>query len=330
MGTQSVLEWLASEDHPAARYLAARDLAGTPTGQLDLWHAALATWPPLATILALQEDDGGFPSHTKQAPMGNTFAAVRLMERCGLDVRDEPVARVMGLLERKYTDHGAVSYTSGGSGILPCYVGLVTRALMRMGAGDSPAVTASLDWIVAHQRYDRREHLAGGAEPWGYRAVNNYGCWESVSCYHGVVGTLGALAAVPADARSAEQQARILEAVDYLRAHRVYRKTHDGKPIFRTSLQFSLFHAYRSHVLDVLEWLADADPALAGEQWVREAIADVEALCEDGRVTLVANAATHLVDPLPLEQVGEPSRLLTVQWLRLRRKFGLTDERASS
>jgi hypothetical protein len=323
MDTQSILTWLASDSHPAARYLAARDLVGAPPDTLDRWHDAVVTWAPLAEILALQEADGRFPSHTKQAPLGNTFAAIRLMERCGMDVRDEPVARVIGLLEHGYADHGAVSYNSGGSGILPCYVGLVTRALIRMGAGDSPVVTRSVDWIVAHQRYDRRDVRAGGVEPWTYRAVNNYGCWDSVSCYHGVVGTLGALAAVPADKRSAGQRERILEAVDYLREHRVYRKAGDGKPIFRTSLKFSLFHAYRSHVLDVLEWLADADPALADEPWVKDAIADVEALSIDGRIPLVTNADTHLADPLALERVGEPSPLLTVQWLRMRRAFGL-------
>jgi len=325
MDTQSILEWLASEDHPAARYLAARDLLSAPPDSLDRWHAAVGTWSPLAAILALQKTDGGFPSHTKQAPMGNTFAAIRLMERCGMDVRDEPVARVIGLLEDGYAGHGAVSYNSGGSGILPCYVGLVTRALIRMGAADSPVVTTSLDWIVAHQRYDRRDVRAGGVEPWTYRAVNNYGCWDSVSCYHGVVGTLGALAAVPADTRTAGQRERILDAIDYLREHRVYRRTGDGKPIFRTSLQFSFFHGYRSHVLDVLEWLADADPSLADERWVKEAIADVEALSRHGKIPLATNATTHLVDPLALERVGEPSPLLTVQWLRLRRAFGLAD-----
>jgi hypothetical protein len=90
-------------------------------------------------------------------------------------------------------------------------------------------------------------------------------------------------------------------------------------------MQFSLFHGYRSHVLDVLEWLADADPSLAAEPWVTEAIADVEALCEGGRIRLVTNADTHLVDPLALERVGDPSPLLTVQWLRLRNAFGLAD-----
>lgn len=115
-----------------------------------------------------------------------------------------------------------------------------------------------------------------------------------------------------------------------MRAHRLYRRTGDGKPIFRTSLQFSLFHGYRSHVLDVLEWLADADPALVAESWVRDAISDVEELCDEGRIRLAANAATHLVDPLALERVGEPSPLLTIQWLRLRRAFGLADVQATS
>ena len=316
-------EWTSSGGHPAARYLYARDISGAAPDELEALRAGVLDWEPLNRILGLQLVDGGFPSHGKQPTVASTLTALRLMALCGMDLRDEPVSRALSFVEQGYCADGAISYRLGGSGILPCYVGLTTRALVTMGALDSLAVRASLEWIVRHQRYDHRGGRAGGDEPWPYRSVVNYGCWQSVSCYHGVVATLGALTAVPEPDRTSGQRARIGEAIAYLRPHRVYKRTTGDAPIFRTSTQFSLFHPYRPHLLDVLEWLADAAPSLVGEPWVREAISDVEALTIGGRIPLVANGTTHLVDPLPLEPIGEPSRLLTLQWMRLRLRFGL-------
>ena len=36
----------------------------------------------------------------------------------------------------------------GGSGILPCYVGLFTRDFIPMMGTDAPAIRTSLDWIL--------------------------------------------------------------------------------------------------------------------------------------------------------------------------------------
>lgn len=314
---QPVSEWLASPEHPAARYLYARDIARAAPEAVERRRAAMLEWEPLRRLLDLQLPDGSFPAHEVQPTLGNTLSALRLMALCGMDVRDEPVVRALALVEERYSGAGAISYRQGGSGILPCYVGLTTRALIRMGAADSPAVQVSLDWIVRHQRYDIRGARAGGDEPWTFRAVVNYGCWQKVSCYHGVTATLGALSAVPTALRTPGQRERLGEAVEYLRAHRVYKRTTLDEPIFRSSTQFSLFHSYRPHLLDVLEWLIDADPALGSEPWVKEAMADVEAIADGGRIPLVTNGTTHLIDPLPFETVGEPSKFLTLQWLRL-------------
>ena len=67
--------------------------------------------------------------------------------------------------------------------------------------------------------------------------------------------------------------------------------------------------------------LAFGLPGLAGEAWVQEALETVEQAAEDGRLTLVKNYPTKLSDPLPFEPVGEPSRFLTCQRLRVKRKF---------
>ncbi len=35
--------------------------------------------------------------------------------------------------------------------------------------------------------------------------------------------------------------------------------------------------------------------------------------------------AGRVADPLDFETIGEPSRFLTLQWLLIKRRFGLTD-----
>ncbi|MDP7113194.1 MAG: hypothetical protein QGH45_14570 [Myxococcota bacterium] len=79
---------------------------------------------------------------------------------------------------------------------------------------------------------------------------------------------------------------------------------------------------YRCHLIDVLEGIADMDPTLIAREWVRSAVDDVDALTVDGRVPLVKNYARQLMEPIPLEPLGEPSRLLTLQWLGIRGRLG--------
>ena len=44
-------------------------------------------------------------------------------------------------------------------------------------------------------------------------------------------------------------------------------------------------------------------------------------LAPGGQVTLVKNYGKRLIDPIPLEPIGAPSRFLTYQWLTIRRTF---------
>jgi hypothetical protein len=64
----------------------------------------------------------------------------------------------------------------------------------------------------------------------------------------------------------------------------------------------------------MLAGVADADPALINEDWVSQAVETVDNLTDNGRVTLVKNYGRHLIDPIPLEPIGEPSRFLTHRW----------------
>jgi hypothetical protein len=240
-----------------------------------------------------------------------------------LDVSDEPVQGVVDYLTTRHLAKGGVSYTSGGSGVLPCYVGTVTRALIKMGALDTELVQSSIQWLVDHQRFDTRVGRAGGEQPWPYKAPDNYGCWENVSCYHGVAAAFRAFAAVPAERRSAVVEERLAQAIEYLRPRRLYKKTSTDQPLFRHMKQSFLVGDYRSDLLDMLAGVADADPTLADQDWVEEAIEDMTAITIDGRVMLAKNYGRKLIDPIPFEPVGEASRFLTYEWLNTQRLLGL-------
>lgn len=60
-----------------------------------------------------------------------------------------------------------------------------------------------------------------------------------------------------------------------------------------------------------------------GETWVEEAAAAVEERADSGRIPMVRLHPTKVLDPLPFEEAGHPSRFLTLQWLRVRKKLGL-------
>jgi hypothetical protein len=244
------------------------------------------------------------------------------MARCGLDVTDEPVRRTIDFLELRDLGAGALSFTSGASGMLPCYAGVVSTALIEIGGLETDLVQVSIDWLVDHQRFDHKALRAGGDERWPYRAPVNYRCWETVSCYHGVVGAFRALAAIPAGLRSPAVRRRLDEALTYLGLHRLYKKTTNDQPLFRHMTQFFLVGDYRSDLIDILQGVANADPNLVGEPWVAEAVADVEATLDEGRVTLMKNYGTKLIDPIPFEPIGTPSRFLTYQWLTILKAFG--------
>lgn len=315
------LGWLSDKANPAVRYLTALHLLEPtpPTDTLQVMREEILAWKPLRQVLDLQLRDGSFPYSQRTHTAQPTFYALTLMARCGLAAGDEPVTRALDFLTDRHMKVGALSYTGGGSGVLPCYMGVVTEALIKMNAMDHEIVQSSIQWLVDHQRFDHRTTRVGGEAEWPFKAPVNFGCWDSVSCYHGVAAAFRAFAAIPPVKRSVEVGRRLDEALQYLRIHRLYKKSRSDQPLFRHMTQFFIIGAYRSDLLDMLQGIADADPTLVLEEWVQEAADDMEHLTEAGRVPLVKNYGQKLADPIPLERIGEPSRFLTYQWLKIRK-----------
>lgn len=317
----NLLDWLSSPENPSVRYMVARDLEDPPRQPAELakLREKIMDWGPLRRVLELQQDDGSFPYRQKTHTAQPTLAALSLMQVCGLEMTDESVWRAHDYLTDRHLFDGVITYTGAGSGVLPCYLGVATTALIKMGAADSEVVASSIRWLVDHQRFDNKHRRAGGTKTWPLRAPQNYGCWDSVSCYHGVAGAFRAFAALPESMRSPLVVRRLDEAIEYLRARRLYKRAESDTPLFRHMTQFFLVGDYRYNLIDMLAGIADADPALIDEDWVSDAVETVNQLTDDGKVTLVKNYGRQLIDPIPLEPVGQPSRFLTYQWLQVSR-----------
>ncbi len=148
-------------------------------------RSEMLTWDPAVPGPLTPTRDGSFPFSQKTPTAQPTFLALRLLERCGMTVEDEPVSRAIAYLTATHLRKGAVSFTSGASGVLPCYLGVVARDVIRMGGLDSQLAQTSISWLLDYQRHDHRSSRRGGAKTWPYKAVVHYRCWESVSCYHG-------------------------------------------------------------------------------------------------------------------------------------------------
>ncbi|MEE8182992.1 MAG: hypothetical protein V3T94_02450, partial [Thermoplasmata archaeon] len=84
---KDLMSWFLEESHPAARYLALKDLVGTGVSRDDLIAVKerVPEWRPLKRILDRQNEDGSFKSTEKKPTAVTTFAALELMDKCGLD-----------------------------------------------------------------------------------------------------------------------------------------------------------------------------------------------------------------------------------------------------
>jgi hypothetical protein len=321
---ESILHWLSSEVVPPVRYLVAREF-GYPDGSrdtLDELHEAVLAWEPLQQIIALQKPDGSFPNKTKTQTGGPTLGALVLMARCGLSIEDRCAARAVEHVEQNRLYDGVFSVRGKGSGVLPCYVGIFARLVAEMADTRHPLVRSGIEWILKYQRFDHKQTKAGGTGHWPYKSVVSYGgCWNSVTCYHSVGPTLRALAILPPDERTPEVCSQIDAAMEYLRIHRVYRKSASDKPLFRHSTKLYLAGGYRLNLLDMLEGIAEARPELGSEAWVEGALTAVESQAVDGMIISSPSYPTELIDPLPLEDADKPSRFLTFQWENIKRKL---------
>ncbi len=122
--------------------------------------------------------------------------------------------------------HGNPGSGGEADAIIPCLTGNMVYSLIRLGLLTDPGVQKGIDWITRYQRFDDGECKAPKGFP--YKSEQ---CWGKHTCMNGVVTTLRALAEIPARQRSPQVRQTIVQAVEFILIHRLYRRSHDPSQV---------------------------------------------------------------------------------------------------
>ncbi len=323
-----VLDWLLEPENPSVRYYTLRDLQPQPGHSLDLRapglqsaREAIMSQGLVPRILEKQNPDGSWaiPENFYTQKYTGTVWTLLLLAELGADPDHVQVQKACEFIlgHSQNPDSGGFSFAesarNGGglaSGVIPCLTGNMTYSLIKLGYLDDLRVQRAINWIVSVQRADDGD----SGKPAGEIYQRFYTCWGAHSCHMGVAKALKALAAIPADHRTPEIQAKISELAEYFLIHHLYKKSHNLSEISRPGwLRLGFPLMYQTDILELLEIFADLnlrDPRLG------DAIDKLQKKrLPDGRWNL-ENTFNGRMN-VRIEQKGEPSKWITQKALKV-------------
>ncbi len=256
-----VLDWLLEDSDPAVRLYALTRLLGEPEDSRAASAArkALMRAPPVAEILALQSPEGawGDPRKYYTDKYGGTSWQLVILAELGADGRDPRIGAACELLFELAQDRESGGFavnesaaTGGGrhGEVIPCLTGNMARSLLRLGYGGDRRLRRAVDWILEYQRADDGD---GAATGWPYDRMEI--CFGAHSCFMGVVKSLKALAALPTAERRGKAGSKIAQLVEFMLAHRVYKRSRDfSRPSKPGWLKPGFPLMYQTDLLEIL------------------------------------------------------------------------------
>jgi len=316
------IDWLLEENDPSVRYFTLTKLLGEPEDGAAALKArkAIMKGGPVPAILAARRPGGGWGEAGKayEDKYGGTVWQILVLAELGADGSDKAVrsgceALLGAVWERGSGGFSAKESAKGTGGlpsyVIPCLTGNMVFALSRLGMGEDPRVRAAVKWIGEFQRFDDVD-TAAPRTPFYDRFEM---CWGRHSCHMGVVKALKGLSAVPPAERGVKGKAAVKNGVEYLMAHRVFKKSHDLAQVSKPGwLKFGFPLMYQTDVLEILWILADLG---ASDPRMDEALEEVrKARGKDGRGTM-RNSYNEKM-PVGIESKGKPSKWITLRALR--------------
>ena len=301
----SVIDWLLDAD-PSIRWQVMRDLTDEPADVVAAERARVATEGWGARLLAVQAPDGLWGGTAWSHDWTDTFHALELLRRLGLDPGSAQARRAVGLVQQHVTWGDGHTWVESWSDspffdgeVEPCINGNVVATGAYFGVDMAPLVERLLD-----------EQLADGG--WNCEVENG----ATVSSFGTTINVLEGLLA---HERATGGPDRVGEArrrgEEYLLERRLFRRKSTGEVIDPGWLRFSFPHWWHYDVLRGLDYLRDA--RVEPDERIAEAIGVVEGSRDpDGRWRLgdVHAGESHL----QMEGgKGAPSRWNTLRALRV-------------
>ena len=268
----NVIDWLLDAD-PAIRWQVMRDLTHEPPDVIAAERARIATEGWGARLLALQGPDGLWAGTAWSQEWTDTFHALELLRRLGLDPESPQAQRAVGLVREHVTWGDGAPFEAPWANnrffegeVEPCINGNVVASGAYFGLDMTPLVDRLLD-----------EQLPDGG--WNCEVENG----ATVSSFGTTINVLEGLLE---HERALDGSARVGEArrrgEAYMLERRLFRRKSTGEVIDPSWLRFSFPHWYHYDVLRALEYLRDAE--IKPQERIAEAIGVVEGnRAPDGR-----------------------------------------------
>ena len=312
----AVLEWLLEEDQPAIRYFALTELLDRPQSDPEVKSAskAIPTRGWAADILARQEPGGWWARNDSvyRPKYHSTNWMLLILADLGLTRREPRIRKACELwLEHFAKKDGGFAMDGSGKSHL-CVTGNTARALIRFGYVNLPQVESAFVWLA--ENCDKK----GGWSCFG--SGRNLDSWEGLSAF----------AVYPRAKWTPAMQRAVELGADFFLERELYRQGGHYEPWYR--FHYPVHYYYDLLVgLDVLTALGfGGDPRLghalgtlkkkrrADGRWNLDAVhPDVEG----GIANWIRQNPKHAPTPFALEEVGRPSKMITLTALRVLRRI---------
>jgi hypothetical protein len=308
MKSKSALDWLLEEDQPSVRYLTLTRLLGRPPDDPEV-VAAKEMIPRKGwaeQILSKQDRAGWWVSGKSlyQPKYLSTNWMLLILAGLGLTKANPRIATASDLWIERFSKEDGGFAMDGSKGGHLCTTGNTTRALVRFGYADHPAVRAAFEWLA------RTRDKNGGWSCFG--SGRNLDSWEGMSAF-----------AVYPKEKWTEGMKRAVElGAEYYLGKELHKQGAEYPPWYR-------FHYPVHYYYDVLVGLDfmtalgyGTDPRLRfaldllrkkrrpDGRWNLDA---VHPDAEGGIAEWYANHPKRAPTPFALEKPGEPSKLITLK-----------------
>jgi hypothetical protein len=252
------LPWLLEPGNPSVRYLTLRDLLDRTADDPQAAGArqAILSWGPVRRILDAQWPEGYWmhPGVGYSPKYRATVWQIILLAAMGVP-HCQPVRRAVEYtLAHSRLPDGRFSARQDDQGAVLCLNGNLLRALAWFGYADDSRVVETRQAMAAQIARD------GFRCRYNTRAKDRpHRMSDGLPCAWGAIKALGALAALPDETRTPEEQEGIRQAVDFLLAHDLaagdYPTATRPSPLWK---KFGFPLGYTSDVLEALEVLLQA------------------------------------------------------------------------
>jgi hypothetical protein len=320
-------EWLLEPTNPSVRYFTLTSLLEKPKTEPEVIATKneIMTTGKVPEILSKQNEQGYWEDSDKfyTAKYKGTVWQLILLAEIGADGSDERIKKACEFIMDNSQDHESGGFSvwhskklGGGrhSGVIPCLTGNMVWSLIKLGYLEDPRVERAINWITKYQRFD------DGEEPvptgWPYDKLT--ACFSKHSCHMGAIKALKALAAVPADKRSADVKNTIGEGSEYFLLHHIHKRSHDltrdSKPGWR---RLGFPHMYQTDVLEILDILTSLGYR---DERMQEALDLVVSKQDDNGRWSLENTFNGRFQT-DIEQKGKPSKWVTLNALKMLKRF---------